>query len=245
MRVFPSWNPFSGTKATSYAADCPPEPSETSRHNAQPDELDTDRSSDDPNTRRWKKPRARKPTDLFPHTLITSDLGTWGHTYSLRFNHMLAEDTSIALFSEAQMVFAPSGWRNNDNRGRSGLSFRCHWCGCSLDICSPCTARMTVGSGAEYKIPSKLIRYWDAPARLLLVDWPDLYDLYFAQEKKSMKKTGASSIEMDPLVERGSDAFGDMRYGEPLFPGITFGGDYGSRTNLSHCESSERGLLLD
>lgn len=180
---------FSRTKLRSYVSDWPPELSANLRYNCQPDDLEMNWISNDPQTSRGKNPPVGKLTAYLPHTLITSDLGTWNHTFRLRYNYFLPEDPSIAVFSETQRAPVPSAWRGKD-RGCFGLGFRyrCYGC-CSLEVRSPCTARIIVGSGMHYKMPSRVIRHWNAEERLLLVDWTELYDSYFAQERKTTEKT--------------------------------------------------------
>lgn len=57
-----------------------------------------------------------------------------------------------------------------------------------------CTARVVVGSRWQYKVPSKVIRHWNAEGRLLLVDWPELYESYLAQERKRKNQKRTEEI---------------------------------------------------
>jgi hypothetical protein len=116
-----------------------------------------------------------------PHTLITSHLGCWRDTFHLQFNHLLAEDPSIAVFSIEQWAPVPRTWRNGQR-----------------DICLfpitqlSCNAKVVVGSGWQYEVSKKAIRYWNSKEGIMLVDWHMLYSSYFTQanKKENRKKVG-------------------------------------------------------
>jgi len=59
---------------------------------------------------------------------------------------------------------------------------------------SPCIVRVIVGCRWQYKISAKSIRHWSAEAGLLLIDWNDMYDDYFAQDSKEKNKKRAHEI---------------------------------------------------
>jgi hypothetical protein len=123
----------------------------------------------------------KHPMRYLPHTLITSNLGCWHNTLRLQFNHLLAEDPSIAIFSVNQSAPIPSSWHDKHRQ-----------------ICLfPITrllgnATVVVGSGWQYGVSKKAIRYWDAEYGVMLVDWHMLYSSYFAQKNKrqNRKKVG-------------------------------------------------------
>jgi hypothetical protein len=123
----------------------------------------------------------KHPMRYLPHTLVTSNLGCWASTYRLHFNHLLAEDPSIAVFSVKQSAPIPSPWHDKHRRiflfPRKRLS---------------CNAKVVVGSGWQYEVSKKAIRYWDPQDGVMLVDWHILYSSYFAQKdkEKNRKKVG-------------------------------------------------------
>jgi hypothetical protein len=138
--------------------------------------------------------------DLTPYlsrTLINSDLGDWDQTYPLRFSHFLAEDPSIAVFSESQHAPVPAAWRHHQARGPWRINIRCRWLKGRIQVRSPCAVRVTVGSWWEYKISLHAVRYWSASDRMLLVDWGALYGDYFAQDRKDLHRERA-----DDMVKR-------------------------------------------
>jgi hypothetical protein len=59
---------------------------------------------------------------------------------------------------------------------------------------SRCTAGVIVGSGWQYKACHKAILHWDAEAEVLLVDWIELYDSYFAQQAKSSNRKRVGEV---------------------------------------------------
>ncbi|KAF1941385.1 hypothetical protein EJ02DRAFT_455192 [Clathrospora elynae] len=127
-------------------------------------------------------------TAYLPHTLITSNLGCWHHTFRLRFNRFLAEDPTIAVFSVEQWAPVSNAWRSEP--GRSCCNLRADRQRPKLfpRARSQCTATVIVGCGLQYTISHWAIRHWNAEARLLLVDWAELYDSYFAREKSRKDK---------------------------------------------------------
>jgi hypothetical protein len=135
--------------------------------------------------------------DLTPYlsrTLINSDLGEWDRDFRLRFSHFLAEDPSIAVFSESQHAPVPTAWRRQQARGRWRIDIRCRWLKGRLQVRSPCAVRVTVGSWWEYKISLHAVRHWSASDRMLLVDWGAMYDDYFAQDRKRSNEERADEI---------------------------------------------------
>jgi hypothetical protein len=132
-------------------------------------------------------------TAHLPHTLITSDLGTRGRNFHLRFSHFLPEDRSLAVFAETQDTPVPVGWRQQRVRPAWKLNVRFLWTRKGLQLRSPCTVKVVVGSRWQYKVPMKTMHYWSAANGMLLVDWEDLYADYFAQEEK--EKNGKQTRE--------------------------------------------------
>jgi hypothetical protein len=133
-------------------------------------------------------------TTCLPHTLITSDLGEWGRTAHLRFSHFLPENPSIAVFSETQNTPVPHTWRRRRSWFLGRFGFRCRlYKGC-LQVRPACRVRVIVGSGWQYKISLKSIQHWSAEAGLLLVDWDDMYEDYFAQEAKESGTGGLGRL---------------------------------------------------
>ena len=136
----------------------------------------------------------QKRLTYLPHTLITSDLGTWGCTSILRFSHFLPEDPSIAVFSEAQGTPVPDEWQRTRSLCPRMLKFRCRLRNGGLQVRSPCTIRVIVGSRWQYKICPSSIRHWSAEKGLLLVDWNGMYDDYFLKDGKRKNKKRAREI---------------------------------------------------
>jgi hypothetical protein len=132
-------------------------------------------------------------TAHLPHTLITSDLGTRGRNFHLRFSHFLPEDPSLAVFAETQDTPVPVTWRQQRVRPTWKLNVHFRWTRKGLQLRSPCTVKVVVGSRWQYKIPMKTMHYWSAANGILLVDWEDLYADYFAQEEK--EKNGKQTRE--------------------------------------------------
>jgi hypothetical protein len=125
---------------------------------------------------------SKHPMRYLPHTLITSHLGCWRDTFHLQFNHLLAEDPSIAVFSTGQWAPVPRRWRRDAEHRGSLFPFR------RLS----CDAKVVFGSGWQYEVSEKVIRYWDLNDGIMLVDWHMLYSSYFARKKwkKNKKKVG-------------------------------------------------------
>jgi hypothetical protein len=140
---------------------------------------------------------AKQFRDLTPYlsrTLINSNLGEWDQSFRLHFSHFLAEDPSIAVFSESQHAPVPTAWRRQQARGRRRIDIRCRWLKGKLQVRSPCAVRVTVGSWWEYKISLHAVRHWSASDRMLLVDWAAMYDNYFAQDRKNSNKERATDM---------------------------------------------------
>jgi hypothetical protein len=123
------------------------------------------------------------PMRYLPHTLITSNLGCWYHTFRLQFNHLLVENPSIAVFSIKQSAPIPSPW--HDKRHQI----------CLFPITRLfCNAKVVVGSRWQYEVSENAIRYWDAEDGVMLVDWHILYSSYFARAKTMKNRKKVSRI---------------------------------------------------
>ncbi|KAF2823034.1 hypothetical protein CC86DRAFT_409806 [Ophiobolus disseminans] len=129
-----------------------------------------------------------------PHTLVTSDLGAWGRAFRLRFSHFLQEDPAIAVFSQTQDTPVPYSWRCKRAWCPNVFRFRCRVRKGVVKMRSPCIVRVIVGSRWQYKISPKSIRYWSLEAGIILVDWSDMYDDYFAKDGKRKNKQRAHAI---------------------------------------------------
>ena len=127
---------------------------------------------------------SRHPMRYLPHTLITSHLGCWNDTFELQFNHLLIEDPSIAVFSTEQRAPIPRRWRRDAEHRTCLFPFR------RLS----CNAKVVVGSGWQYEVSEKVIRYWDPNVGVMLVDWHMLYNSYFARKKKTKNKKKVGEI---------------------------------------------------
>jgi hypothetical protein len=129
-----------------------------------------------------------------PHTLIISDLGTWGRTFQLRFSHFLPQDPSVAVFSVSQKAPVPSTWPSNQAKRPWRVNIRCRWKRGCLEMRRSCASKVIVGSGWQYSISSSALRHWSAPSEVLLVDLYELYDDYFAQERKEKNRERVGRI---------------------------------------------------
>jgi hypothetical protein len=130
----------------------------------------------------------RDLTRYLPHTLITSDLGEWGRNFCLQFSHFLPENPSVAVFLESQDSPVPNTWRHKQPWRPWRLNFRCRWRKGELQVRSPCTVMVIVGSRWQYKISMQAVQRWSASARMLLVDWSEMYDDYFEQDRKKTNR---------------------------------------------------------
>jgi hypothetical protein len=135
-----------------------------------------------------------KLTAYLLHTLVISDLGTRGHTFQLRFSHFLPQDPSIAVFSASQEAPVPSTWPSNQAKRPWRIKIRCRWKSGCLEMRPSCASKVIVGSGWQYSIPSSALLHWSAPSEVLLVDLYELYDDYFARERKEKNRKRVGKI---------------------------------------------------
>jgi hypothetical protein len=133
-------------------------------------------------------------TPYLPHTLITSDLGQWGQIYHLRFSHFLPEDPAIAVFLQSQDAAVPTTWRHKKSWRPWRLNICWRWRNGRLQVRSSCTVMVNVGSRWEHKVSMQAVQYWSASAGVLLVEWSDMYDDYFAHSGKKKNKNRAHVI---------------------------------------------------
>jgi hypothetical protein len=59
---------------------------------------------------------------------------------------------------------------------------------------------VNVGSRWEHKVSMQAVQYWSASAGVLLVEWSDMYDDYFAHEGKKNNKNRGFEDGLDPLT---------------------------------------------
>jgi hypothetical protein len=126
----------------------------------------------------------RELVPYLPHTLITSDLGQWGQIYHLQFSHFLPEDPAIAVFLKSQDAPVPTTWRHKQSWRPWRLNICWRWRNGRLQVRSSCTVMVNVGSRWEHKISMQAVQYWSASAGVLLVEWSDMYNDYFAHDGK-------------------------------------------------------------
>jgi hypothetical protein len=99
--------------------------------------------------------------------------------------------------------------------------------------------RVVVGSRWQYRITAKAIRYWNAQAGTLLVDWNIMYKDYFAQAGKRTNKQRTHEIvkrfrkleERTLVVETGAmwSSYGDWGIHQPTAADVALACKYEGR----------------